>query len=203
MSYTNWDPAQDNYGLSLFQGPNPVNNTIPGEILELVPTGSRVDLLDRVPPPAAETNWGNSIIIPPASAPLTPYTVSQSFSVARAGWYEIIVPYINGVLVGGAGCEGYDIVMYVGEVITPSTFYIAADSRAVVATDKCQTQLSCKFYASNPAYSYTMTIQVTALNLADPVTPIVGGTLTWSNIYIQPIVSSIDSVGNSPYVILP
>lgn len=203
MSYTNWDPAQDNYGLSLFQGPNPVNNAIPGEILELVPTGSRVDLLDRVPPPAAETNWGNSITIPPASAPLSPYTATQTFSVARAGWYEIIVPYISGVLVGGAANECYDLTMYVGEVNPPSTTYVAADSRSIVATDKCQTQLTCKFYASNPAYSYTMTIAFTALNSADPVTPIVGGTISWSNIYIQPIVSSIDGAGNSPYVILP
>lgn len=201
MSFLSWDPSSTSSGASLllFQGPNPGCNTKPGEILALT-TGSKVDLLDNIPPPAAQTNFGGSVTVLLGQTPYALSAVTYDFQLARTGWYETNIPYMTGLLSGQNDTYELDIVMI--KIVGTDSTYLAATNRALLG-EKAQTGASVKFYADDLGATYRIYIGMFGVNSASYTSPTLGATVSWDNIYIFPVVSAIDAAGSSPFVILP
>jgi hypothetical protein len=200
QSFQSWDPEGSEGALLLAE--IVPQDTIPIEALTLLPSGSTVDLLENLPPKAVQSNYGGVMTLLP-DVPVT-NTSLYSFSVTRTGWYNIVIPQVRvqGVGTGVGTMYDVNIVLYDGSGST-----IAGDNRAIVANANVAftTRLSCYGYLTkNILYRFElkMSQSSTVLPPADP--PILlGGTAIWENVYIFPIISGIDGVGDSPFVVFP
>lgn len=198
MSYASWDPES---GGSLVASEIVPLDTIPIEALTLLPSGSTVDLLEILPPKAAESNYGGTLTLLPA-APIVNSSLYQ-FTVTRTGWYNIVIPQVRVQALGTdvGGMYDCNIVLYdgVGAVV-------AADNRAIVANAQFAftTRLSCYAYLTKDAI-YRFELKFAQASCVLPPDPpiMLGGTMIWPNVYIFPIISGIDAFGSSSFVIFP
>lgn len=199
MSYTSWDPEAS--GMLVVSEIVPLD-TIPIEALTLLPQGSTVDMLDILPPKAAETNYGGTLTLIPDDP-----TISSSlyqFAVTRTGWYNIVVPEVRVQGLGSDLGTMYDVNLI---LFDSSGAIVAADNRAIVANaiTSLSTRLSCYAYLTKDAtyrFEFRFSQASTVLPPADP--PILlGGTMLWPNVYIFPIISGIDAFATSNFVVFP
>lgn len=199
MSYASWDPES---GGSLVASEIVPLDTIPIEALTLLPSGSTVDLLEILPPKAAETNYAGTLTLLP-DVP----TISSSlygFTVTRTGWYNLVIPEVRvqGIGTGVGTIYDANLVLY-----DSSGGVVAADNRAIVANANASfsTRLSCYAYlVKNANYNFELKFSQSSTVLPPPDPPILlGGSMLWIKPYIFPIISGIDAFGTSIFVIFP
>jgi hypothetical protein len=199
MSYASWDPES---GGSLSIAEVLPLDTIPIEALTLYPSGSTVDLLEILPPKAAETNYGGVLTLLP-DVPQITSSVYQ-FTVTRTGWYNLVIPEVRVQGLGSGLGTMYDCNLVLSDNLGA---IVAADNRAIVAgaLSSLSTRLSCYGYLTKDvlySFQFKFSQASTVLPPADP--PILlGGTMIWPNVYIFPIISGIDAFGSSNFVVFP
>lgn len=199
MSFTSWDPQ---VGPDLVLAEIVPIDTIPIEALTVMPTGSTVDLLQNLPPKAAQTNYAGTLTLLP-DVP----TISSSqygFTVTRTGWYNIVIPEVR---IQGLG-TGVGTIYDANLVLTDNVgAIVAADNRAIVANanSSFSTRLSCYAYLiKNANYLFQFKFSQSSTVLPPPDPPILlGGSMLWVAPYIFPIISGIDAFGTSNFVVFP
>ena len=205
MSLLSWNPqGVGSESLALFQGPNPQNLNVPGEILELQQSGSRVDLLNNIPPPAAETNWGNILNLTPS---VNQVSANNNFRVYRTGWYDVIVNHMTLNKSGGFFYIGFMIDAVVRD--TSGNVLMGSDQRFVYPNviNPSYPSIKIRCYL-NPGAIYNFAITFSQDFVTDPTLepppPVLLATadLSFDNVYIFPIVSAIDGAGDSAFVLV-